>query len=116
MKTALIKTTLLLALGAASCGAAAADIKRGEALAKQHNCASCHGADFSKSIDPTYPKLAGQHGDYLTAALRAYKRGAAANGRVNPIMAGVVKPLSNQDMVDLGAYLSSLPTQLVLKK
>ena len=109
-------TMLLLALGAISFGAAANDVKRGEALAQKYNCASCHGADYSKAIDPTYPKLAGQHGDYLTHALRAYKRGTGANGRVNPIMAAIVQPLSNQDMSDLGAYLSSLPSQLVVKR
>jgi cytochrome c553 len=109
-------TMLLLVLGAISFGASANDAKRGEALAQKYNCASCHGADFNKPIDPTYPKLAGQHADYLTHALRAYKRGAGANGRVNPIMAGIVQPLSNQDMADLGAYLASLPSQLVVKK
>lgn len=110
------KTMLLLALGAISVSASANDVKRGEALAQKYNCASCHGADYNKAIDPTYPKLAGQHGDYLTHALRAYKRGAGANGRVNPIMAAIVQPLSNQDMSDLGAYLSSLPSQLVVKR
>ena len=109
-----------LAMGAAllalSAPAAAADVARGEALVKKYNCASCHGADFNKPIDPSYPKLAGQHADYLTTALRAYKRGAGPNGRVNPIMAALVQPLSNQDMSDIGAYLGSLPTQLVIRK
>lgn len=109
-------TFLFLALAAASFGAAAADIKRGEELAKKYNCASCHGADYNKPIDPTYPKLAGQHADYLTHALRAYKRGAGTNGRVNPIMGALVQPLSNQDMADIGAYLGSLPSQLVVRK
>jgi cytochrome c553 len=59
---------------------------------------------------------AGPHADYLTTALRAYKRGAGPNGRVNPIMAALVQPLSNRDMADLGAYLGSLPGQLVTKK
>src|ERR1700712_1877365 len=34
-------------------------------LLKKGNCASCHGANFSTPIDPTYPKIAGQHADYL---------------------------------------------------
>lgn len=108
----------MLAAGAFSLTACAtaADVARGEALAKKYNCASCHGADFNKPIDPSYPKLGGQHADYLTHALRAYKRGAGANGRVNAIMALQVQPLSNQDMADIGAYLASLPSQLVVKK
>ncbi|SFD18258.1 c-type cytochrome [Massilia yuzhufengensis] len=105
-----------LALGAFCLTASAADVSKGEALAKKYNCASCHGADYNKPIDPSYPKLAGQHPEYLTHALRAYKRGASANGRTNPIMAGQVQPLSNQDMADIGAYLGSLPTQFVVSK
>ena len=115
------KLIIALALGAVSFASAsstfAADIKRGEELTKKYNCASCHGADFNKPIDPSYPKLAGQHADYLAHALSAYKRGGdKANGRSNPIMAGFAKPLSNQDMSDIGAYLASLPSQLVISK
>ena len=96
--------------------ASAADVSKGEALVKKYNCASCHGADYNKPIDPSYPKLAGQHADYLAHALRAYKRGAGANGRANPIMAGQVQPLSNRDMADIGAYLGSLPSQLSVRR
>ncbi|QOY93998.1 cytochrome c [Massilia sp. UMI-21] len=102
-------------MGSASL-ACAADVAKGEALVKKYNCASCHGADFNKPIDPSYPKLAGQHPDYLTHALHAYKRGASLNGRINPIMAAQVQPLSNKDMADIGAYLGSLPSQLVVTK
>ena len=35
-------------------------------------CNSCHGPNFNKPIDPSYPKLACQYGDYLYVALRAY--------------------------------------------
>jgi cytochrome c553 len=100
----------------AAASVSAADVAKGEALVKKYNCAACHGADYNKPIDPTYPKLAGQHADYLAHALRAYKRGAGTNGRVNPIMAGQVQPLSNQDMADIGAYLASLPSQLVTSR
>ncbi|MDN4057865.1 cytochrome c [Massilia sp. YIM B02769] len=111
------KLIIALVLGAVSLGAQAADVKRGEELTKKYACASCHGADFNKPSDPSYPKLAGQHADYITHALMAYKRGGdKANGRNNPIMAGFAKPLTNQDMADIGAYLSSLPSQLVVSK
>jgi len=116
MNHAMQRIIFSLVLGALGASASAADIARGAALAKTHNCASCHGADFNKPIDPSYPKLAGQHADYLTTALRAYKRGAGPNGRVNPIMAALVQPLSNRDIADLGAYLGSLPGQLMTKK
>ena len=115
------KLIIALALGAvsftAAAAAGAADLKRGEELTKKYNCASCHGADYNKPIDPSYPKLAGQHADYIAHALNAYKRGGdQTNGRSNPIMAGFAKPLSNQDMIDIGAYLASLPSQLVVSK
>lgn len=110
------KLIAALFFGAVSVNAFAADIANGEALAKKYNCAACHGADFSKPIDPSYPKLAGQHADYLKYAMLAYKRGAGPNGRNNAIMSGQVQPLSNNDMADIAAYLHSLPSALVLKR
>src|ERR1044071_623485 len=100
------KLTLALVCGLFSLSAVAGgDKANGETLAKKYNCAACHGADFNKPIDPSYPKLAGQHEDYLVHALTAYKRGDGPNGRSNAIMGGQVKPLSNQDIKDLAAYL-----------
>lgn len=95
---------------------AGGNVAKGEALAKKYNCAACHGADFNKPVDPSYPKLAGQPADYLAHALTAYKRGDGPNGRNNPIMSGQVKPLSNKDVVDLAAYLHGLPTELVIQR
>lgn len=95
----------------------AADVASGEALAKKFNCASCHGADYNTPIDPSYPKLAGQHRDYLSVAMVAYKRGGdGANGRSNAIMAAQVKPLSTRDIQNIAAYLESLPGDLVQKR
>jgi len=112
------KTIIALVLSAVSLGAAAGgNIANGEALARKYACASCHGADFNKGIDPTYPKLAGQHADYLQHALQAYKRGGSKPyGRNNAIMVGMVAPLSDRDMVDLAAYLHSLPGTLVVHR
>jgi cytochrome c553 len=89
------------------CQASAADANRGATLVK--TCQACHGADFNKPIDPSYPKLAGQHPDYLAHALHAYKRGDAVNGRVNAIMASQVTNLSDKDIDDIAAYLGKLP-------
>lgn len=112
------KLVLAVACGAVSMSAlAGGNVARGEQLAKKYNCASCHGANYDTPIDPSYPKLAGQHASYLSHALVAYKRGAdGANGRANPIMAAQVKPLSNQDINDISVYLASLPGTLVLKR
>ena len=76
-------------------------------------CISCHGANFSKPIDPTYPKLAGQHADYLTVALKSYKTEKNASvGRGNAIMAGQVKQFSNAELKAIANYIASLPTEL----
>jgi cytochrome c553 len=113
----MIACAAVLLTSAVSFNAMAADVANGEALAKKFNCAACHGADYDKPIDPSYPKLAGQHRDYLTVAMIAYKRGAdVANGRSNAIMAAQVKPLSSSDIADIAAYLESLPGSLVQKR
>ncbi|MES2298120.1 MAG: cytochrome c [Pseudomonadota bacterium] len=100
----------LVSLNAGAAGNAA----NGEQLAKK-TCAACHAVngDFNKPLMPDYPKLAGQHQDYLVHALTAYKRGDAPNGRSNPIMGAQVKALSDQEILDLAAYLHSLPSTLV---
>ena len=82
-------------------------------LLKKGNCASCHGANLSKPIDPSYPKLAGQHADYLYVALKSYKtEGNPQVGRANPIMGGQVKQFSNAELKSIANYLASLPTEL----
>jgi len=106
----------LFCLFVANGAAAAGNINTGKALAEKYACATCHGKDYATPIDPSYPKLAGQHRDYLEHALTAYKRGDAPNGRNNAIMTGQVKPLSNQDIKDLAAYFHSLPPSLVLRR
>jgi cytochrome c553 len=76
-------------------------------------CVSCHGANFSKPIDSTYPKLAGQHADYLSVALRSYKTEGNPNvGRGNAIMAGQVKQFSNAELKAIAGYLASLQGEL----
>ena len=65
-------------------------------LLAKANCESCHGANFSKPIDPSYPKLAGQHADYLYAALKAYQTDQNPRiGRNNPIMMGMARPFTH---------------------
>ncbi len=65
-------------------------------------CVACHGTDGNSPISAN-PNLAGQHEQYLLDVLREYKNGE----RSNPIMAGMVANLSEQDMADLAAYFAS---------
>ena len=76
-------------------------------------CASCHGANFNKPLVAAYPKLAGQHADYLFAALRAY--GVEGNphvGRANAVMSGQVKPYKRAELKAMAEYLATLPGDL----
>jgi cytochrome c553 len=82
-------------------------------LLKKGNCASCHGADFNTPIDPSYPKIAGQHGDYLYVALREYQTDKnALVGRNNAIMQGMAKPFTVAETKVLANYFASLPGEL----
>jgi len=84
-----------------------------QALLNKANCASCHGANFSKPVDPAYPKIAGQHGDYLFVALKAYKTDNNPKvGRGNAIMAGMAKQYTNAELKLLANYLSSVEGEL----
>lgn len=69
---------------------------------KANACAACHGSD-GNSVDPQYPKLAGQHERYVARQLALYKSGE----RDNAIMLGFAAGLSPQDMRDLGAHFAS---------
>lgn len=83
------------------------------ALLTKGACASCHGANYSKPIAPAYPKLAGQHGDYLAMALRSYATVGNPNlGRENAIMGAQVKQFKPAELKAMAEYLGSLPTEL----
>ena len=84
-----------------------------KALLDKGACASCHGADFNKAINPAYPKLAGQHADYLYVALRSYKiQGNANVGRANAIMGAQVQQFTRAELKAMADYLGSLPGEL----
>jgi cytochrome c553 len=87
------------------------NISAGKAKATEV-CAACHGADGNKTLDNTYPKLAGQYPDYLLKSLKEYKSGK----RNNAIMAGQAQNLSEADMANLASYYGSLPSQLGIIK
>ena len=98
--------TVVLAL---AMSAEAADLAAGKAKATEV-CAACHGAD-GNSQSPDFPKLAGQHPDYLAQALRDYKSGR----RKNAIMAGFASALTKEDIDNLSAYYSAQPAVLSAK-
>ena len=90
---------LAVSLLAASAALASPTGSAAAGKAKAAPCAACHG-DGNKTLDGTYPRLAGQYPDYLAKALGEYRSGK----RKNPIMGGMAKGLSDQDIADLTAY------------
>jgi len=103
---------ILLAAGCAALFASATAMASDPAAGKEKSktCAACHGPDGnSQSAD--FPRLAGQHVDYLMKVLGDYKSGA----RKNAIMAPMAANLSKRDIADLAAYYSQ-QQGLVLKR
>ncbi|MDT7928429.1 c-type cytochrome [Tepidimonas sp.] len=86
------------------------------ALLERGACVSCHGANFSKPLDPSYPKIAGQYADYLYVSLKSYKvEGSPYIGRNNAIMGGIVQQFSNAELKQLADYLASIKGELTVK-
>jgi cytochrome c553 len=76
------------------------DAKAGQA--KAATCAACHGLDGNPASSQ-YPKLAGQHENYIARQVALFK----SHKRENPVMMGFVMSLTEQDMHDIGAYFAS---------
>ncbi len=100
----------LLSLGAVLAFASTSALASGDPVAgkaKAATCFACHGTD-GNGIDPQYPRLAGQYNLYLQEMLHEYRDGR----RNSPIMKGFAATLSEQDVKDIAAYFSSLPSHL----
>ena len=110
MKNLITYTILLLlvvslipsfALGETAHGESNTVARSGEEVAKQ--CVSCHAED-GNSIAPNFPRLAGQHADYMFHSLKSYKNG----DRKNAIMAGIVAALSEKEMKNVSEYYANM--------
>jgi cytochrome c553 len=99
---------MVVSCGFASTGLATEAVGNAEAAkAKVSMCIGCHGIPGYRASYPevySVPKIAGQNGAYLQAALRAY----ASGERTHPTMDAIAKSLSDQDIADLSAYYSKL--------
>jgi len=81
--------------------AQAPDAAKGQAIATQV-CAACHGPD-GNAVSNAFPKLAGQHAEYLVKELTNFKSGERANAVMGPYAAA----LSEADMRNVAAYFSA---------
>lgn len=73
---------------------------------KATTCKGCHGIPGYVTVYPTYPvpRVGGQHAKYIVSALKAYRAGK----RDHATMHAQARSLSNQDIVDIAAWFSSL--------
>lgn len=81
-------------------GTGAGNAAAGKALAK--NCAACHG-ETGVTANPAWPHIAGQKSVYLANTLKAFRAGL----RKDPMMAGVVRGLSDADIANLAAFYAA---------
>lgn len=76
-------------------------------------CAACHSPTGSGNDLAKFPAIAGQHPDYLIAALKEYQSGARKNAMMNDIAA----KLTDADMQAVSSYMYGLyPTGMELPK
>lgn len=76
--------------------------------AKAALCMACHGPN-GNSVNPEWPRLAGQSAVYIAEQLRLFKAGV----RDNPVMKPLAASLSDQDINDLAVYYEAqTPTGL----
>lgn len=101
IRTALCAMTTVLALGMAN--AHAQDASAGEALYKKA-CAHCHGKE-GKGMG-AFPSLTGHDADYIASRLETYRAGEKV-GANSALMIPNAKGLSDEDISNLAAYISS---------
>ena len=96
--------TALFAIPALAADTGKGDPKVGKSLV--YTCGGCHGVTGYKNAYPNYhvPRIAGQNYDYVVAALTEYKKGE----RSHPTMRAQGESLSDEDIRNIAAYLSSL--------
>lgn len=76
---------------------------RGENIAA---CAACHGPNGA-GLPSQFPRLSGQHAEYIVAQLKAFRSGARAND-VNATMRTVAGRLSDHEIEAVADYIAGL--------
>jgi cytochrome c553 len=105
---AMVVATGVFAASVAQAESAKADPAKAAPIVTQV-CAGCHNAD-GNSTSPANPKLAGQPAEYITKQLKNFKDAAKEpnkeGARKSAVMGAMASPLSDQDMLNIGAYYS----------
>lgn len=86
-------------------GGDAAKIARGQQIAQQQYCSSCHGAQLQGQKH--VPRLAGQSSEYFVQQLRHLRSGARAD--MDGTMASAARSLTDEEIEAMAVYTRSLP-------
>jgi cytochrome c553 len=77
-------------------------MSKGPALAQQHKCVFCHGADFAGGQQ--VPRIGGQREDYLQMSLQGFRSGKRPGYTM--AMGEAVSQISPEDLDTLAYYLA----------
>lgn len=97
----------LIALAAVLSLPARAEGNTAAGMEKANTCMGCHGIPGYNNVYPTFrvPKVGGQSPQYIEAALKAYRGGERPHGTMH----AQASSMSDQDIADVAAYLSTAP-------
>ena len=80
---------------------AAGDAAKGKALTA--TCVACHGVN-GNSVNPIWPKLAGQGEAYIAKQLMDFRSGTRVDATMSPMAKGIA---SDEDVLHISAYFAS---------
>lgn len=82
--------------------------RAGDAARGVPACAACHGPNGVGNPASGYPQLGGQHADYTSLQLNAYRAGERKAGTNGQMMASVAAKLTDEDIAALSSYINGL--------
>lgn len=83
------------------------EVRRGERLYRNSECATCHGERGEGNGDKLYPAVAAQHYSYLLRELEHIRAGSRGNS--HPDMVKALRAFSPGDLEAVADYMSRLP-------
>jgi cytochrome c553 len=71
-------------------------------------CTGCHSPNGAGNEPAAYPKLGGQHAQYVSKQLTDFREGARTNDGDSMIMRTIAAKLSNKDIAAISSYIQGL--------
>ncbi len=72
------------------------------------SCTSCHAPDGAGNYAAGYPRLAGQHAEYIKERLEEYREGEEIYDEVSSIMAEIAAPMTTLEIKAVASYIAGL--------